>query len=748
MFWARRMAWGLVLLVLGSWLAALAASGIGAAPRLTDPTAVLGGTADPVLEGGGDEDGTGGPDEPLDAPRVVLVGIPNLTWDLISRDMTPTMSNLAGSGGSAALVLRGTHEVTCVADAWLTLGAGQRAAADVAGCGEAGSDAAALDDLLSEDAVDGEAWSRWQEAAADRSLRGELGTLAALAEAGGTCVSASSGPALLGATDADGEARLFGEDGNICAIHLVSAAPVAEPEDEDVELGSTGNPVTGEKMTEAAADRVVSSALSGLGPDSTLVVVGMGHTSDRAEAMALIVVPAEDARSGLLSSGSTRQEGLVQLTDLTPTLLDLAGIDPADVDTDGLLAGQPVTIEDATDDRQVEVARDLSTASALAKSSVLPVIGILAALVFPLLLLTALLRRGAWFRAVVTFAMAVPVATFLAGLVPWWRAGSPVTMLTLGVVAFAVVVALVGLLGPWRTSPLGPPAAVAALTLAVLGVDLLWSARLGLVSVLGLQPLTAGRFYGQGNVGYGIALGSFVVLAAALLTWLRPDGGNAVGRAGVASPGARAARAGRDADAPRPAGPREAALAVGLLGLAFLLLGAAPMAGADFGSVPSTVVAAGLLLLVALGVPWSARNLLGLAAVAVVVAALAMVLDWLRGAERRTHLGDFVQSVIDGDALGIVGRKLDQSLGILLDYPLSWLAVLALVLVAVVVIRRPAWSAPLWEEPGTRPAFVAGLVAIVLAWALNDSGIAVVALALAMLVAAALHVLGRSLARR
>src|SRR5690606_11726355 len=139
------------------------------------------------------------------------------------------------------------------------------------------------------------------------------------------------------------------------------------------------------------------------------------------------------------------------------------------------------------------------------------------------------------------------------------------------------------------------------------------------------------------------------------------------------------------------------------------------------------------------------RTLLGLGLLGLVVAAVVMTLDWLRGPERRTHLGEFVQRVLDGEALGVVTRKLDQSLGILVSYPLSWLAVVALVLVAAVVVRRPGWSEPLWRHPGLHPAAVAGLVAVALAWALNDSGIAVVALALTVLVAAALHVLGREL---
>ncbi len=184
-----------------------------------------------------------------------------------------------------------------------------------------------------------------------------------------------------------------------------------------------------------------------------------------------------------------------------------------------------------------------------------------------------------------------------------------------------------------------------------------------------------------------------------------------------------------------------------LLGASFMVVGAAPWGGADFGGVAAVVVATGLLVMAALGLRWRVGSLLALGLLGVVAAGAVMVLDWRRGPGRRTHLGDFVQRVLDGEALGIVTRKLDQSLGILLSYPLSWLAVLALALVAAVVVRRPTWSAPLWRHPGVHPAAVAGLVAVALAWVLNDSGIAVVALALTVMIAAALHVLGQDPSR-
>lgn len=678
----RRLGWVLVASVLLSWLLAAASAALGVVPS----AATAQGGALPV--GGAT---AGGPD-------VVLVGIPGLTWDLVDETRTPTLAVLARQGGTGALVVRGTHEVTCAADAWLTLGAGQRAATDLAGCGDAKGSAVTPAQAVGGGRPDPAAWERWRGRAATRALAPQLGTLARLAQEGGTCVDAQGAGAVVGAAGPAGE--LTAPGGSTCRIHLIELGPVLEGDRSGA--------------LRAVDDEVATLARTHRG--STLVVAGLGHTAGRAEATVLITWPSRmrDGAGASLSSGSTHQRGLVQLTDLTPTLLSLAGVEPA---RPADLAGGPVTAA-AQEGDQVTQARDLARAVSEAKAQAPWVLGTLLAVLGPLLLLGLVLgRRGrpGLLAPVATVALATPAAAFLAGLVPWWRADQPWPALVGVVLLGAVLVAAVAWAGPWRRDPLAPSAVVAALTLVVLGVDVIWSARLGLVSVLGLQPVTAGRFYGQGNVGFGVVLGCVLVLMGALLSWLRPRGGRSW----------------------------EAAAAVAVLGVGATAVNVAPQAGADFGGAPALVVATGLVTLPALGVRWRPATVLGVGLAAGAVTAGVMVLDWARGPERRTHLGAFVQALLDGEALGIVSRKLHQSLAILTGYPVSWLAVLALVATAVVVLRRPAWSGPLWRWPGLSPVALAGLAAMALAWALNDSGVAAVAMSLTVLVSSALTVLGR-----
>ncbi|WP_134772132.1 hypothetical protein [Ornithinimicrobium flavum] len=655
--------------------------------------------------------------------QVVLVGVPGLTWDLVDEERTPTLARMARDGGAAALVPRGLREMTCAADAWLTLGAGERAGTDLDECAATGGRETPLADLVDDRGVADEAWRVWREQAEGGALGSRLGTLAEVAEAAGTCVAAHGAEAALGAARPDGSVaatpeEVLGDGSSACRIHLVSG-PVVLPGDRSDQL--------------PAVDAALTALLEEV-PDGTAVVVaGMGQTGFRLEAQVLVLSPGQvpDGAGGWLSSGTTRQRGLVQLTDLSPTLLALAGVTPDEAGRDlggayrepggagpsDALAGEQVTVLPEAGDHVAGV-QDLARAVTVAKWQAPYLLGTLVLVHLAALGAAVLLRRRAVRHGIPgvalagTALLAAPVAAFLAGLVPWWRAGQPwVAGLAVTLLGAALVTA-VAWAGPWRRDVLGPPTVVAALSAVVLGVDAIWSARLGLVSVLGLQPLTAGRFYGQGNVGFGALLGAVLVLVAAVLARVSPR--------------------------------RPAVVAVAALGLGAMLITAAPGAGADFGGVPALVVATGLLTLTALGLGWTALRLLGVILLGGLVGAVAMVLDWLRGPSARTHLGDFVQAVLDGEATGIVARKLAQSLSILVDYPLSWLAVIALVGVAVVALRRPAWSAPLWSVPGMSAVVLASLVAMALAWVLNDSGIAAVALTLTMLLMTGVSVLGRA----
>ena len=100
---------------------------------------------------------------------------------------------------------------------------------------------------------------------------------------------------------------------------------------------------------------------------------------------------------------------------------------------------------------------------------------------------------------------------------------------------------------------------------------------------------------------------------------------------------------------------------------------------------------------------------------------LISVLDWARGPDRRSHLGNFVQRILDGDALDVVARKAVASAETVLS-PLGVVAAILGVAVWVLAIRFvvPRASA---EFSTLGPVVNAVMATGVLGTVLNDAGI-------------------------
>jgi hypothetical protein len=344
--------------------------------------------------------------------------------------------------------------------------------------------------------------------------------------------------------------------------------------------------------------------------------------------------------------------------------------------------------------------------------------------------------RGA-LRPVALGAAAVPVASYLAGLLPWERAGAPRLALAGSVLLAALAVAALAALGPWRRRPLGPPVVVLAVTLGTLVGDVLTGSHLELGGLLGYDAIVAGRFTGYGNLSFGLLAVSALLLTTALAT-----------------------AAGRRAPAGRTR-PVTAAVVLGAGALTVLVVGT-PALGRDFGGVLAALPGFLLLAMLLTGTRVTVTRMAAVLALAVAaVGALAFV-DWLRPASERSHLGRFVEQLLTGEAWTVVSRKAQANLDILFGSPLAWL--LPVALVAAVWLVRPAggrWGGWLWSRlgdrlparlrgpgllrgrgdllpPGDLAALRAGLLASALSLALgaaaNDSGVALPATAAALLV--------------
>jgi hypothetical protein len=216
---------------------------------------------------------------------------------------------------------------------------------------------------------------------------------------------------------------------------------------------------------------------------------------------------------------------------------------------------------------------------------------------------------------------------------------------------------------------------------------------------LGSAPTLGGRYYGFGNPTYS------VYVVAAVLT--------AVGFAIVVT---------------RRWGRIAGAVAAALVGAVATFVDLWPSLGADVGGALVLLPVFAIVVLAVLGLRATWRSLLVTAVAGVVVVGLAGVLDWLRPPESRTHLGTFVQQVIDGTAVELVLRKGGYALNSLLGGPIAWITV-AIVVWLILALRGVSWVRGAWLRrtteawPLLRPVLISLLVAAVAGGIVNDYGI-------------------------
>jgi hypothetical protein len=437
-----------------------------------------------------------------------------------------------------------------------------------------------------------------------------------------------------------------------------------------------------------AADALVGRADRLRPPGSTLIVLGLSEApgDDGGHLHVALAVGPRFSR-GALTSASTRRSPYVQLVDVAPTILALLGTPTPDE-----MIGE--RWRTTAGSRSLAQLRDEERKADGQRSVTVPFFVVLVGVQLLLAGLALLLRRWRLVELVALAGTTAVGASYLANLVPWWRAGSPLLAMLGATVAATVVMTAVCLLGKGLLARAGIACGLVA---AILVADVLSGAHLQMSSVAGYSPIVAGRFAGIGNVAFG------VLAAAALLA---------------------------------AASTRSATVAA--LTALVVVVDGAPMWGSDVGGVLALVPAYALLVLLLAGRAVSVGRLAVAAAGGALVVAAFAVADHARPADQQTHLGRFVGQVLDGSAGAVIRRKAEANLSLLFHSPVTALLPVVVAFLLVLFLRPPDVLRSAFERS---PAWRAGLLAVCtasgLGFVLNDSGAAVPALALAVAVPAA-----------
>ena len=479
-----------------------------------------------------------------------------------------------------------------------------------------------------------------------------------------------------------------------------------------------------------------------------LLVAGLGSAAVPPHLQA-VLVSGPGYRSGLLDAVSTRQAGMVVLTDLTPTVLGWRGQPrPAG------LPGAPIT-RAARPGPFGSTVRGLigqdTTAQVWAGTHSVfywsyVVLDLVVFAGIGLLLWGGgrggVRRRAWWWRVAGTMLGAVPAGSFLANVVPWWLLGHPAVWQYGLTVAGTLVVGGVALAGPWRRDPFGPPGVVAAVTVLIVGLDVMTGSRLQMGSPFGLSVLEGGRFYGIGGEGIGL----YAACAMITIAWV---GNTLLHRAGPVPARLDAARP--DAarlDAARPDGGTgdpgrgmggargRALLAASAVALFVVIACGWPQFGAKVGGTIAIVPCALLLLMAMAGIRITVRRVTVVLGSGVALFAVFAVINYLIPATGQSDIGSFAGNLFHGQSGGLLMRKLTSMLGSIGLSP----AVLPIVILIGLILLKPSWFAvkavprAYAAEPLLGMTLAMMWLVCVLGWFADDSGIAVPGAALPLAV--------------
>lgn len=663
------------------------------------------------------------------SPRVIIIGTSATSWSEVQDE-----PNVMGVGIHAAvgnLVTRSVFNRSCPEDGWLALSTGTRASTRTAD-----DDPCGTIEMSPNGEVSG--WSSYVDAVQNQKFEAKLGRLGDGLLATGVpavAVGAGAGLALTSSAGTVAGSYLPGDtapaavfekypDAQLLVIdanaiprpglgqlitETVTAAKKSDPDLANTSIIAASLADLPAEGSRAGASAKTPGASPGAQPGATHPELTFG----------VILALGSDLAPGVLTSQSTRQPGLTLTTDIFSTVvkklgLSVSGVTGAHLESDG---NNPEVTADGLDLRVSDLVDAAAHASAAAPL-VAPFmtgfgvfVGLLALFTVGISTRSRAAASARRIAPLLMFAALIPASMTLGNALPWWQVSpSWVGLVGIGaLIAAALTVLVVVITGainvPHLSAWIIPSALISGITWIVFVADVLRGAPWQVANVLGTQPLVAGRFFGMNN-------SSFAFFAVATLT--------------LAAVTAHACGWRRSSSLPKWLAPTS----VAVIGIVSVAINAAPSIGADLGGPLSLIPGIALLALGAANIRVRWPHLLLTIMGGAIVVGLVAVVDWMRPPGSRTHLGQFVQEVLDGEMLGTLSRKAVAAFGGVFTSVWTLLGFVATAVTITLLLlawrrsRRDEWEI-------FKPWLLATGVMLVLATLANDSGPAILGLGLA-----------------
>ena len=616
--------------------------------------------------------------------KVVVIGVSGLTWSDVKA--SPELTALVNQSNVGSITVKTAGPHTCPIDGWLTISAGTRAWGSVADlpCGD-------LPAVTNGKVAD---WQTYVDRQAEHHTGAPIGRLG---QAGYPMCGFGPGAAIALA-HADGSVTNWQPD--------FDAARLASNDCGDAVIDAGALPLR-EGRAEArsrVADLVAQARAAG----GWVLLVGVSQELANAHQEPLVAMQLPpDNGPRWLTSDSTRRPGLIQLTDITATILrgrTAAEVDPAGAAKAGPLDGNEIhSTGDVHTDAAAVIENRLDTNQRFEQPRPMLV-------AVSMTILAAELLALAWFwitrsprsRRTFVFTLLTQggffIAVFLSTATVWWRWPAPAFSLYCVVLGISVVLAAVAQVVLKRYAFLG----IALTAYVILLVDGVLGTPLQFGSMFTDGPVIGGRFYGFGN-------STFATLAVAALVTAGWAAQKLIDKSRV-----------------------QAALAVLAIGGAAIVVDGRPGWGTDFGGIIALTPAVLLMAWLTWRGSISLRALIGVGLTGVLAVSAVAYLDYLRPPDQRSHFGTFVARLLDGDVSDVLIRKLQMAVQFFTG-PAGWAMLVAVVLCMLATVLPEKVPSESYRRfytslPMVRPTLLALSTCGLVGMLLNDAGVALPAI--------------------
>lgn len=258
------------------------------------------------------------------------------------------------------------------------------------------------------------------------------------------------------------------------------------------------------------ADRFVEKLTNRIDLDQTLLIVVSPTPSKKMEYQGNnlnpIILVGPDIESGVLTSATTRRHGIVDNTDIAPTIISFFG-----GQAPFYMAGRSLKGESQSE--PVKYLTNMLQQILIKSQMRVPVLTtyVTAAAIILLVSLILLLIGEKVFsflkycKFLLLWAISVPVAMLLTAAFSYSSPATPVVLTMAFSLSLVILASLIG------RNYLYPVLIISLLTCVFLVLDTVTGAHLMQGSLLGYCPMIGARFYGIGNEYMGVLIGSSVV---------------------------------------------------------------------------------------------------------------------------------------------------------------------------------------------------------------------------------------------